>query len=261
MRPKILITGASGKVAQRILPFFPDDFDLVLTDRQAAEIQGRKIHALDITDYSAVRAAMEGVDAVVHLAIVSTREVVRDKPLFDTDEGAEYLRFNDLAIDVNVRGTYHLFEAARAAGVKRFVYASSMTALIGLPRYSEFHDDLAPRPSNFYAVTKIWGENLGEYFSRRHGLTVYCLRFGHPVGQKSDLQDCIKKNLNPLLGLLVSSEDLAGSVVAALTHQGGPAFGAYSIVSNCADSQIDFSKAEEIGWSPKSQTEPVDYDC
>lgn len=256
MNPKILITGAAGSIAQRILPYFPTNFDLVLTDRLATEIDGRKIHALDITDYSAVQTAMEAVDAIVHLAIVSTREVVRDKELFDTDEGEEYLHFNDLSIDVNVRGTYHLFEAARAAGVKRFVYASSMTVLIGLPRYPEFHDDLTPRPANFYAVTKMWGENLGEYFSRRHGLTVYCLRFGHPVGQKLDPHNQRLKNLNPLTGILVSSEDLASSVVAALTHQGGPAFGLYSIVSACADSQIDFSRALEIGWSPKPPSTP-----
>lgn len=260
MNLKILITGASGEVAQRILPFFPENLDLVLTDRQATEIQGRKIHALDITDFSAVQTAMEGVDAVVHLAIVSIREVIRDKRLFDLDEGAEYLRFNDLSIDVNVRGTYHLFEAARAAGVKRFVFASSLTVLIGMPRYSEFHDDLAPRPSNFYAVTKMWGENLGEYFSRRHGLTVYCLRFGHPVGQKLDPHNRIEKKLNPFPGILVSSEDLAGSVLSALTHEGGPSFGTYSIVSACAGSRFDYSAALEIGWSPKSQTDPNDYE-
>lgn len=260
MNQKILITGAAGNIAKRILPLFPADLDLVLTDRHAGEIAGQKIHALDITDYSAVQAAMEGVDAVVHLAIVSTRAVVKDKPLFDTDVGEEYLRFNDLSIDVNVRGTYHLFEAARAAGVKRFVFASSLTVLIGMPRYPEFHDDLAARPSNFYAVTKMWGENLGEYFSRRHDMTVYCLRFGQPVGQKVDPHNRIKRNLHPLPGIFVSSEDLAGSVLSALTHQGGPAFGAYSIVSACTGSQIDYSKAEEIGWRPKTQVEPDDFD-
>jgi len=254
MNPKILITGASGAIAQRILPFFPADFDLLLTDRQATEIQGRKVHALDITDFSAVQAAMEGVAAIVHLAIASLREVVHDDQLFDADEGTEYLRYNDLAIDVNVRGTYHLFEAAQAAGVKRFVFASSLTILIGLPRHNELHDDLAPRPANFYAVTKMWGENLGEYFSRRHGLTVYCLRFGHPAGQKIAPHNIRKRELNPMPSILVSSEDLAGSVISALTHEGGPAFGIYSIVSNCTDSRIDFSKTQEIGWSPKSQT-------
>lgn len=259
-RPRILITGAAGQVAKRILPYLTANFDLVLTDRQASEIEGRKIQALDITDYSAVQAAMESVDAVVHLAIVSTRQVVHDKQRFNSDEGLEYLRFNDLSIDVNVRGTYHLFEAARAAGVKRFVFASSMTVVIGMPRYSEFHDALEPRPFNFYAVTKMWGENLGEYFSRRHGLTVYCLRFGQPVGQKIDPHNRVLKNSHPLPGILVSSEDLAGSVLSALTHQDGPAFGVYSIVSACKDSQIDYSKAEEIGWSPKSQTNTEDYE-
>lgn len=218
----------------------------------------RPIDVLDITDYSAVVDAMQGVDAVVHLAIVSEREFVTDKPRFEAAEGDEYLRFNEASIDGNVRGTYHILEAARAAGVKRVVLGSSLTVLLGQPRYPRIHDDLPVRPVNFYAVTKLWGEQLGEYFSRRHGLTVYCLRFGQPLEQEIMLRSRAKGMVHPPARALVSSQDLAWSIQCAVCTTEGPPFGAYTIVSASDDSGFDVIKAAEIGWQPRTRCEP---DC
>jgi len=250
---KILLTGGSGRIAQWIIPFLPADFELVVTDRQAGETGGRKIQALDITDYDAVLAAMQGVDAVVHLAIMSERHIITDKALFDADEGEEYIRFNEASIEVNVRGTYHILEAARAAGVKRVVLGSSLTVLLGKPVYTTFHDDLPVRPFNFYAVTKLWTEQLGEFFSRRHGLTVYCLRFGQPREQELARRVGDQAKGRPPSKALVSSQDLAWAIECALTCANGPAFGAYTIVSDSEDRTFDNTKAAEIGWRPKTR--------
>lgn len=253
MSLKVLLTGAAGRIGQWILPHLPADFEMILTDRQAGEIGGRKIQALDIADYHAVLAAMQGVDAVVHLAIMSERHIITDKPLFDADEGEEYVRFNEASIEVNVRGTYHILEAARAAGVKRVVVGSSLTVLLGKPTYEAFHDDLPARPFNFYAVTKLWGEQLGEFFARRHGLTVYCLRFGQPLEQEIGVRARAGAQARPPSNALVSSQDLAWAIECALTNANGPAFGAYTIVSDSEDRTFDNSKAAEIGWQPKTR--------
>lgn len=252
----VLVTGAGGRIARSTIPLFSPEWDLLLTDREPGEVDGRPIHALDITDYEAVCARMAGVDAVLHLAIAASREIVTDKERFDADEGEEYLRFNQLSLEVNVRGTYHIFEAARQAGVKRVVYGSSLTVLFGQPQYPAFHDDLPPRPFNFYAVTKLWGEQLGEYFSRRHGMTVYGLRFSQPYPMEADfsLEGANAKRHDRRI--LVSYPDLAGAMECALTCQTGPAFGVYAIVSDSATPRCDCSKAEEIGWKPKTRCEP-----
>ncbi|CAN5390917.1 N/A [soil metagenome] len=252
MTKKILITGAAGRIAQWILPLLSDDFELILVDQKSGEMGGREILPLDITNYADVLAAMQGVDAVVHLAICSGRDYVTNNELFQADEGEEYLRFNEASIDVNVRGSYHIFEAARAAGVKRVVFGSSLTVLLGQPAYPSFSDALPIRPSNFYAVTKLWGEQLGEYFSRRHSMTVYCLRFGNPYPQPSAAKFKAWMSVPPGRRASVTFDDLAGSIEAALTVQDGPAFGAYTIVSACDDSLFDCSKASEIGWTSRT---------
>lgn len=248
MNPKVLITGAGGKFGEWVIPLLSPAFDYVLTDRVAGEAAGRKIHAVDLTDYPSVLAAMQGIDAVVHLAIASQRAFVTDNERFDADEGEEYLRFNEASIDVNVRGTYHLFEAARAAGVKRVVYGSSLTIFLGQPRYAEVNDDLPPRPFNFYAVTKLFGEQLGELFSRRHGMTVYSLRFGEPYPKE------IHRTMArpPASSALVTFPDLARSIECALTAANGPGFEAYIIVSDCANPRYSNAKAAEIGWKSRS---------
>ncbi len=248
MKPKVLVIGALGHIGRRIVPLFSDCFELFLTDRAEGDIEGQKVRALDITDYPAVLAAMRGMDAVLHLAIASQREFVTDRPRFMADEGEEYLRFNEATIEVNLRGTYHVFEAARECGVKRVVYGSSLTVYLGKPAYPEFNDTLPPRPSNFYAVTKLFGEQLGEFFSRRHGLTVYCLRFGDPYPKPG--ADWLLK-APPERRCLVTYRDLAGAAHCALTTKDGPAFGAYMIISAGRNSVYDLSGAQEIGWQPQ----------
>lgn len=249
---KVLVTGAAGRFSGWAIPQLFEDFDLKLTDRQAGELAGREIQELDITDYSAVLEAMRGMDGVVHLAIASQREIVTDSARFDADEGDEYLRFNEESIEVNVRGTYHLYEAARTVGARRFVFGSSLTTLFGQPGYPDFHSDLPARPVNFYAVTKLWGEQLGELFARKHGLTVYCLRYGQPfpVPNHPRHHEMLKTPARSRSS--VSFSDIAGSIRAALTAENGPAFGSYLVVSATENPRFDCRKAEEIGW--KSRT-------
>lgn len=244
---KVLITGSLGLIGRNVIPSLAKQFDLVLTDIRAGEIDGLPVAAIDVADYEAVLEASRGVDAILHMAIASVRDIVTDVESFDNDEGPEYLKFNEIAIEANVRGTYHIYEAARQNGIGRVVFGSSLTILIGQPRYEAINDDLDPRPSNFYAVTKLWGEQLGEYFSRRHGLRVYCLRFGTPHPQFEVPK--YKQWLQAPTGrrTFVTYADLTSAITCALKAEAAQ-FGAYTIVSGCKDSLYDTSKAAEIGW-------------
>lgn len=251
---KILVTGSLGRIGSRVIPLFPDRFELKLTDIKEGEVNGHPVSVLDITDYNAVLTACQGMDAILHLAITSEGQIVTDVPRFHSDEGDEYLRFNEAAIETNIRGTYHIFEAARQNRVPRVVYGSSLTVFIGSPAYEIIHDDLPPRPSNFYGVTKLWGEQLGEYFSRRHGLTVYCLRFGtpHPMKDAPLLKQWLQAPIHQWT--FVSFNDLAGAMRTAIEVE-GPQFGAYTIVSAIPGSIFDVSQAAEIGWQPQDRVE------
>lgn len=239
-----------GRIAQKVIPLLADVYDFRLIDRQTDSLDGREVIATDITDYDAVRKVMEGVDAVLHLAIASNREFITDIASFEADKGDEYLRFNQATIDVNIRGTYNIVEAARACGVKRVVYGSSLTVIMEHLSQTSLNDDLPPRPLNFYAVTKLWGEELGEYFSRRHGLIFYSLRFGtpHPQPEHFKYQGWLADPQSR--AAFVTYQDLAGAIRCALTAE-QPKFGCYTVVSATDGGYIDTSKAREIGWQPQ----------
>jgi len=126
----------------------------------------------DIRDASLSRQVMEKVEYVIHLAAL--HEVPRsvEQPV-ETHE-------------VNVTGILNLLVAARDAGVRRFVYASS-SAVYGdspiLPR----SEDMAPLPtSSPYAVSKLAGEYYCRLFSHLYGLETVSLRFFNIFGPRQD---------------------------------------------------------------------------
>src|ERR1700753_4354004 len=94
-----------------------------------------------VTDMAAMTAACAGVDAVIHLGGIPTE-----------DAWAPIL-------DVNINGTYTVFEAARRAGVPRVVFASSNHA-VGFvsPETFPVADDAAPVPDTYYGVSKAVAE-------------------------------------------------------------------------------------------------------
>src|SRR3954471_12529490 len=107
---RVLITGARGKIGSVLRPALRAGLaELRLSDLTAPEeiVAPETVALADLTDFAAVRAAVEGVDAVVHLGATA------DEAPFEQIAGP------------NLHGTYHVFEACRRAGVKRIVFASS----------------------------------------------------------------------------------------------------------------------------------------
>jgi hypothetical protein len=154
--PLILITGATGAVGRGVLPFLEKHFELRLLALDAAGDDPRWIRA-DILDRPALARAMNGVDAVLHLAVATGHSGTFE------DEA-----FNDLRFDVNVKGTYHVFEAARRLRVRRVVLVSSVMVTWG---YGLFEPDklipgnAAPIPVGTYAMTKMLAEGIARYYA------------------------------------------------------------------------------------------------
>ena len=116
----------------------------------------------DLADRDAVRRAVGGMDTVIHLAAYPD----------DAD-------FIDVLLGPNVRGLYHVCDAAREAGVERLVLASTLQVVSGLrwtDRTVRVEDDVAP--TNHYALTKVWAEAMGEMYARCYGLSVVAVRIG-----------------------------------------------------------------------------------
>lgn len=127
----------------------------------------------DIRSYHTVRQAVHGVAYILHQgALPSVPRSINDP--ITTNE-------------VNVGGTLNLLDAARDAGVKRVVYASS-SSVYGANAQVPKREDMTPQPISPYAVSKLTGEHYCQVFSRTYGLETVCLRYFNVFGPRQDPQ-------------------------------------------------------------------------
>lgn len=144
-------------------------------ERMFAEAQGRwpssglELLVGDILDEEAVLAATSGADVVVHLAANTGVEPSVKDPKADCR--------------TNVLGTLNCLEAARAAGVRRFVFASS-GAPVGETE-PPIHEEKVPHPVSPYGASKLAGEGYCSAYARTFGIETVTLRFGNVYGPGS----------------------------------------------------------------------------
>jgi uronate dehydrogenase len=183
---RVLITGAAGNIGRTLRAGLRGHYPLLrlldVAPQEAAE-PGEEVLTLDVNDRPATDAAMEGVHAVIHLAAIP-------------DEAGFY----DILAG-NITTTYSVFEAARRAGVRRVVFASSNHVTGFYPRGQTIGPDDPIRPDSFYGVSKAFGEALGRLYADKYGLEVVCLRIGsfaeRPTGRRQlstwlSPRDCVQ---------------------------------------------------------------------
>jgi nucleoside-diphosphate-sugar epimerase len=160
---RVLVTGSAGEVGSVLLRQLAGRYDVLGFDRRPHEGAPAAIQG-DLTDHDQVVGALEGVDAIAHLAAALPGRVERDP--------------GD-SVDANVKATATLLQAAVDAGVKRFVYCSTVWA--SGHGYTEPYlpiDEAVPcDPVCTYGQTKWLGELMTEWYGRRFGLGTVVLRF------------------------------------------------------------------------------------
>ena len=125
----------------------------------------------DVGDPEAAARAVAGVDAVFHeAAIPSVARSVVDPVASDR---------------ANVGGTVTLLQAARVAGVRKFVYAASSSAY-GDTEVLPKVETMTPRPMSPYAVSKLTGEHYVTVFGRLFGIETVSLRYFNVFGPRQD---------------------------------------------------------------------------
>ena len=161
---RVLLTGASGRIGACLREGLRGGLDeLRLTDVRAPEpspAPPETFVAADLANREAVFRAVGGVQAVVHLGGVA-------------DEAA----FEEL-LGPNVVGVFNVFDAARRAGVRRVVYASSNRVTGFYPVDARLTGGEPPRPDGLYGATKAFGEGMAHMYSDRFGLEAICVRIG-----------------------------------------------------------------------------------
>jgi UDP-glucuronate 4-epimerase len=169
---KILVTGGAGFIGSHlverllsdghsvaVMDEFNDFYDPRIKRANLSGVADRIVlHEADIRDAGAVTRIVSegGFDSIIHLAArAGVRPSIQQPKLY---------------IDTNITGTFHLLEAARQAGVKRFICASS-SSVYGVLKTAPFREDMClNRTISPYAATKLAGEQLCSNYSYLYGM-------------------------------------------------------------------------------------------
>lgn len=227
---RLLLTGAAGHLGRVLRPRLKACCE-VLRVSDIAELgpaaPGEEVSQADLADKAGVAALLQGVDAVVHLGGVSTEHA------FET------------VLPANIVGCYHLYEAARQAGTRRIVFASS-NHVTGFYRQSETIDPRMPvRPDGYYGLSKAFGENLAQLYFDRHGIETVSLRIGSSFAEPRDRR---------MLATWLSFDDLERLVIAALS---APVVG-HTVIYGMSDNPLtwwDNTPARHVGFRPLDSAE------
>lgn len=227
---RLLITGAAGSVGRVMRKKLARIADIVrvsdLTDMGELGDNEEAVQC-NLADADAVMGLVEGCDAIVHLGGISSED-----------------RFSSI-VDGNIVGLFNLYEAARAHGMPRIVFASS-NHVVGYYRQDERLDAAAPlKPDSLYGVSKCFGEALASMYHSKFGQETAIVRIG----------SCQEKPLNRrMLSTWISHDDLAALCERAFD---APMLGCPVIwgMSDNATRWWDNSAASYLGWTPKDKSE------
>jgi len=182
-----------------------------------------------VADAEACQQACLGIDTVIHLAADPSPEA----------------DFYGSLLENNIKGTYNVFRAAKDAGCRRVIFASSIHAVIGYPPRTQPRPSDAGKPLNMYGVSKCFGEAMAACFAA-NGMSSIAVRIGayeapwiaaEPTPENVSIF-VSARDLNQLLGLCVEVADVPFAVVHG--------------VSDNRFGRLDLSATKELlGYAPE----------
>jgi uronate dehydrogenase len=231
----VLLTGASGNLGRALskalgaagwtlrltdIAPFPDDLP-----------KGARFTQADLNDGVTVLRLAEGCQAILHFGGIST-----EHPF-------------EVVLGPNIRGLYHIYEAARREKA-RVLFASSNHAIGFHERPTgngELLDaDCAFRPDTFYGLSKAYGELMGRMYWDKHGVENLNLRIGSSFPEPADAR---------MLSTWLSYDDLARVAEKFLT---APRLG-HAVVWGASKNPATYwgkDHRDRIGWEPQDSAEP-----
>jgi uronate dehydrogenase len=182
----------------------------------------------DITHLDIMQHAAQDVDAIIHLGGIAQ------------ESGW------DRILHTNIHGTYSVLEAARLAGVRRVILASSNHA-VGFYPYPDglVPDYVFPRPDTYYGVSKAANEALGSLYHDRYGIDVFCVRIGSCAEKPRD---------HRMLSTWLSPDDCARLMEALLTAP-VPGFRVLWGVSANTRGRFSLEEAQALCYHPRDDAE------
>lgn len=228
---RVLITGAGGGVGRGLRETLRGVYPILrLSDRVpiAPARDGEEVDRTELADMAAVERMVAGCDGIIHLGGISGENTW------------------ETILEGNIVGLYNTFEAARQAGVKRIVMATSNHAVGFYPRAQTIDHRVVPRPDSRYGVSKAFSEALASLYSDKHGIGFLCVRIGNYGTRPIDSRR---------LSIWVSPRDLTQLVRIGLEHPEVR----YEIVYGVSGNQrswYDNANAYRLGYKPEDDSEP-----
>ncbi len=267
---KVVITGASGYIAQRMLAELSERWELVLLDVREATADGTKVPGVIIcdltgTDRDAYREHFRGADAVIHCGF--TAPSGQDATNWQQNTDAKFR-----AEHTNVSMAYNVYKVAHEEKVRRVVVASSNHAadyyerLIWDDKMDGVTPDMPPYTDNWYGWAKVAYEQLGFVFAagqvdgRR--LEVVQWRIGGP---RDDDIDRVKpgdiKVMHRALGAYLSRRDQVQQAIKMVEAEdindrwGNPFLIVYGVSGNTHNFWSIANAREKIGYAPQDNSQ------
>ena len=229
----VLVTGAAGNIGSFFAEHAHQKYRLrlmVLATDDASEIeQYGEVVVGDIEDLDRMKEVCRDIDTVVHLAA-------------DPDPSATWSRL----LPLNIVGTYNTFVAARSAGCRRVIFASSIHAVSGHPPSRQVRTNDPVNPADLYGVTKCFGEALARYMAEQEGLSAIAIRIGwfqpdSSAHQESGIQ---------MIDSWVSQRDLHQLIERSIDVE-NLRFAIFHGLSNNHFKRLDISDAQALlGYEP-----------
>jgi uronate dehydrogenase len=236
---RVLITGAAGGIGRALRETLRGVYPVLrLSDRAPVaparpEDQGREeVIQADLADMAQVERMVAGVDGIVHLGGISGENTWES------------------ILQSNIIGLYNVFEAARRAGARRIVMATSNHAVGFYPRGQTIDHRVVPRPDSRYGVSKAFSEALASLYADKHGIGFLCTRIGNfgptPIDSRR-------------LSIWISPRDYTQLVRIGLEHPDIRFEIVYGVSDN-RRSWYDNTNAYRLGYRPQDDSEPYAAD-
>ena len=168
---RVLVIGGSGFVGRHLIEgLLGDGLRVRCLDIHSPELDHENLESLEgsFTDQSVLDAALEGCDAVYHLASSTIPKTSNQDPVSD--------------VQVNLVGTLGLMDAARRHEIDRFIYISSGGTVYGKPQSLPVPETHPTEPMCSYGVVKLAVEKYLEMYRRLYGMRTCAVRLSNPYG-------------------------------------------------------------------------------
>ena len=227
----VLLTGASGNLGRHLAKALAGlGWKLVLTDIvhfPDPVPQGASFTKADLNDGMDILKLAEGCGMILHFGGVSTEHPFED------------------VIGPNIRGLYHIYEAARREGA-RVLFASSNHSIGFHERDTPLDDDCQFMPDGYYGLSKAYGELMGRMYWFKHGVENVNVRIGSSFPEPIDAR---------MLSTWLSYADLTRLCVAATMAPKTESCVIWG-ASNNSRTYWRHDARETISWLPQDSADP-----